>query len=170
MKCLLAVAIVLIYHEYRQIKPLCPTFLRNAITYVVENVRVYDEMQQLPCLPLGIMSIGTSVFAGAGGLYSIDGTFAHQIPTAAPSSSEVQDESKGVIGMLFIEQIYEPNDIASDYVKCLTCKRGRLCDKPVGEKVMAIAIRGDIPKKTTNRIILKCPKCGQKFLVSFPSE
>lgn len=72
--------------------------------------------------------------------------------------------------MLLIEQIYEPNDIASDYVKCLACKRGRLCDKPAGEKVMAIAIRGDIPKNTTHRIILKCPKCGQKFLLSFPSE
>ena len=49
--------------------------------------------------------------------------------------------------MLLIEQIYEHNDIASDYVKCLACKRGRLCDKPAGEKVIAIAIRGDIPPK-----------------------
>jgi hypothetical protein len=72
--------------------------------------------------------------------------------------------------MLLIEQIYETTYIASDDVKCLACKHGRLCDKPVGEKVMAITIRGDIPKNTAHRIILKCPKCGQKFLLSFPSE
>ena len=94
----------------------------------------------------------------------------HEIPTAAPSSSEDHTTSKEVSGMLLIEQIYEPSDVTSDYVKCLACKHGRLCDKPVGEKVMAIAIRGDIPKSNAHRIILKCPKCGQKFLLSFPSE
>ena len=67
--------------------------------------------------------------------------------------------------MLLIEQIYEPSDVASDYVKCLACKHGRLCDKPVGEKVMAIAIRGDIPKSTAHRIILECPKCGQDIVL-----
>ena len=69
-----------------------------------------------------------------------------------------------------IEQIYEPTDIPIDYVKCPSCKSGRLCDKPAGEKVMTIAIRGKVAKNTTHRIILKCPRCGKKFLVSFPSE
>ena len=117
------------------------------------------------------MYIGTSVFAGAGGFTSIDGTFTH-----AKSRRQHQDlprakmTKKGVIGMLLIEQIYNPNDIASDYVKCPTCKHGRLCDKTVGEKVTAIAILGDTPKKGIHLIILKCPKCGQKFLLGFPSE
>ena len=38
--------------------------------------------------------------------------------------------------MLLIEQIYETNDLKSDYVKCPVCKQGRLCDKPMGDKVM----------------------------------
>lgn len=72
--------------------------------------------------------------------------------------------------MLLIEQIYEPNNIKSDYVKCPACKRGRLCDKPIGDKVMAIAIHGDASKANRNRIILKCPKCSQKFIITFAKE
>lgn len=78
--------------------------------------------------------------------------------------------SKEVIGVLLIEQIYEPDNIRCDYVKCPACKRGRLCDKPVGEKAMAIAIQGDTPPKRSSRIILKCPKCSQKFVISFTKE
>ena len=77
---------------------------------------------------------------------------------------------KEVIGMLLIEQIYEPNNLRSDYVKCPACKRGRLCDKPVGEKAMAIAIQGDTAKTRNSRIILKCPRCSQKFVISFTKE
>lgn len=77
---------------------------------------------------------------------------------------------KEVIGMLLIEQIYEPNNIRSDYVRCPACKRGRLCDKPVGEKAMAIAIQGDTAKIRNSRIILKCPRCSQKFVLSFAKE
>ena len=58
---------------------------------------------------------------------------------------------KEVIGMLLIEQIYEPNNIRSDYVRCPACKRGRLCDKPVGEKAMAIAIQGDTGRRFDDR-------------------
>ena len=77
---------------------------------------------------------------------------------------------KEVIGMLLIEQIYEPNNIRSDYVRCPACKRGRLCDKPVGEKAMAIAIQGATAKTRNSRIILKCPRCSQKFVISFTKE
>lgn len=77
---------------------------------------------------------------------------------------------KEVIGMLLIEQIYEPNNIRSDYVRCPACKRGRLCDKPVGEKAMAIAIQGDSPRKRSNGVILKCPKCSKQFLISLTKE
>ena len=77
---------------------------------------------------------------------------------------------KEEIGMLLIEQIYEPNNIRSDYVRCPACKRGRLCDKPVGEKAMAIAIQGDTAKTRSSRIILKCPRCSQKLVISFTKE
>lgn len=72
--------------------------------------------------------------------------------------------------MLLIERIYEPDNFRCDYVKCPACNRGRLCDKPVGEKVMAIAIQSDATHERSNRIILKCPKCSQKFLISFTKE
>lgn len=72
--------------------------------------------------------------------------------------------------MLLIEQIFEQDSIQSDFVRCPACKRGRLCDRPTGEKVMAIAIRGDTSLRKSNRIILKCPKCSQKFLISFTKE
>ena len=71
--------------------------------------------------------------------------------------------------MLLIEQIQEPNNIRSDYVKCPACKRGRLCDKPVEEKVAAIAIQ-DNTTAQSGRIILKCPRCSSKILVSFTNE
>ena len=72
--------------------------------------------------------------------------------------------------MLLIEQIFEQDTIQSDFVRCPACKRGRLCDRPAGEKAMAIAIHGEASFKKSNRIILKCPKCSQKFLISFTKE
>ena len=35
--------------------------------------------------------------------------------------------------MIFIQQVYEDADIKSEYVRCPSCKRGRLCDKPKGD-------------------------------------
>lgn len=69
--------------------------------------------------------------------------------------------------MLLIEQIFEPTCLRSDHVKCPICKKGRLCDKPQGEKVTAIAVQGNENNYKGNRIILKCPKCGQKFIITF---
>ncbi len=56
---------------------------------------------------------------------------------------QFQFNIKEVIGMLLIEQVYGQGNIKCDYVKCPACKQGRLCDKPVGEKAMAIAVQGD---------------------------
>ncbi|MCH5273425.1 MAG: hypothetical protein J1E35_07105 [Lachnospiraceae bacterium] len=66
--------------------------------------------------------------------------------------------------MLVIEQFHENPDTQSDYVRCPACKKGRLCDKPAGDKA-AVAIKVTVPVKKNSRIILKCPKCSQKFLI-----
>lgn len=79
-------------------------------------------------------------------------------------------KTKGVIGMLIIEQIYESSDIKSDFVRCPSCKKGRLCDKPAGERATVIALKPDHVGKTSSKIILKCPKCGQKFMIHLPKE
>lgn len=72
--------------------------------------------------------------------------------------------------MLIIEQIYEPKNVRSDFVKCPACKRGRLCDKPVGDQVMAIAISESPSSGKGNRIILKCPSCARKFIITISKE
>ena len=77
-------------------------------------------------------------------------------------------KTKGVIGMLIIEQIYESSDIKSDFVRCPSCKKGRLCDKPAGERATVIALKPDHVGRTSSKIILKCPKCGQKFMIHLP--
>lgn len=69
-----------------------------------------------------------------------------------------------------IEHICEKGDVKCDFMRYLICKRGRLCDKFLGEKVMAIAIQGDVPPKWSSWIILKCPKCSQKFIISLFGE
>ncbi len=78
--------------------------------------------------------------------------------------------SKEVIGVLLIESFFEQNNMKSNHVKCPACKRSRLCDKPVGEKAMAIAVQGDSPQQRSNGVILKCPKCSKQFLISLTKE
>ena len=72
--------------------------------------------------------------------------------------------------MLLIEQIYETSNLKIDYVRCPVCKQGRLCDKPVGDKVMVIAVSEEPRHQTGSRIILKCPKCAQRFFITIPIE
>ena len=72
--------------------------------------------------------------------------------------------------MIFIQQVYEDVDIKSDCVRCPSCKRGRLCDKPKGDIATVIALKTDHQEKTGSKIILKCPKCSQKFLIHFSKE
>ncbi len=72
--------------------------------------------------------------------------------------------------MLWIEKIHEDSSMDSDYVRCPSCKKGRLCDKPVGDKVIAISIRNTTLSNKSNRIILKCPKCSGKFLIHLSQD
>ena len=69
--------------------------------------------------------------------------------------------------MLMIEQVHEDTDVLSDHVKCPTCKRGRLCDKPAGVRVTVLTLKAEALSKQNCRIILKCPKCSAKFLIYF---
>lgn len=85
-------------------------------------------------------------------------------------TAELYLNIKEVIGMLFIEQVYEKSNIKSDYVRCPSCKRGRLCDKPIGEKATVIALKSGHSERTSSRIILKCPKCSQKFIIHLSKE
>ena len=59
-----------------------------------------------------------------------------------------------------IEQVHEDTDVLSDHVKCPTCKRGRLCDKPAGVRVTVLTLKTEALSKQNCRIILKCPKCS----------
>lgn len=79
-------------------------------------------------------------------------------------------KTKEVIGMPIIEQIYESSDIKSDFVRCPSCKKGRLCDKPAGERATVIALKPDHIGRTSSKIILKCPKCGHRFMIHLPKE
>ena len=72
--------------------------------------------------------------------------------------------------MLLIEQIEEMDLVRSSYVRCPACKLGRLCDRPAGEKAVGVVIHGSALKREGSRIILKCPKCSQKFIMSFTKE
>lgn len=67
--------------------------------------------------------------------------------------------------MLAVEQMQEHYSIPSDYVRCPACKKGRLCDKPLGEKVKVTPIKSDRMNWSGNRIILKCPKCAKKSAI-----
>jgi hypothetical protein len=69
--------------------------------------------------------------------------------------------------LLFIEQVYNDLNIKSDYIRCPLCKHGRLCDKPIGEKAVAIQLNEGYREQDGDCIILKCPKCSQKFVIHF---
>lgn len=57
-----------------------------------------------------------------------------------------------------------------DHVKCPLCKTGRLCDKPVEEKVVVPIESSDFSKKNNDKIILKCPKCSQQIIICFNNK
>lgn len=69
--------------------------------------------------------------------------------------------------MLLLQQLYHPQRLKSDYVICPACKRGRLCDKPQDEKIAALSLSGNTEVLGSFRgLILKCPRCAQKFIIS----
>ena len=72
--------------------------------------------------------------------------------------------------MLLIERIPETNNVKSDYVKCPVCRGGRLFDKPAGDKAVVIVVHGTTSEKLSQRLIVKCPKCSQKFYISIEVE
>lgn len=69
--------------------------------------------------------------------------------------------------MLLIETVYEEDNLEIDYVKCPSCKRGRLCDKAAGEKATVIAVKPKSTKHSGNWIKLKCPKCSKEAIIRF---
>ena len=66
--------------------------------------------------------------------------------------------------MLLIQQVSEKM-IASDYVRCPCCKRGRICDKPSGTRIKDVPQRDTPINGNEPTVILKCPKCGKKFSI-----
>lgn len=63
--------------------------------------------------------------------------------------------------MIFVNRA--PNNYQSyDFVICPTCKRGRLCDKPC----VSIVSLEHISRNDNEHVILKCPKCGSRFVIS----
>lgn len=75
------------------------------------------------------------------------------------------DQRKGSDGMLIIQQVSEKSTVISDYVRCPSCKTGRLCDKPAGTRIRAVPLDDTLIDGTG--IILKCPKCAKKFTLQF---
>lgn len=71
--------------------------------------------------------------------------------------------------MLLIEQVCEKNEIRSDYIKCPVC-RGRLCDKPVGEKTKTVPVDTMSLIGTSCGIILKCYKCRNRFFIQITNK
>lgn len=71
--------------------------------------------------------------------------------------------------MLLLKHFNDENT-KIDHVKCPLCKTGRLCDKPVEEKVVASIEHSGFSSKNSNIIILKCPKCNQKIIICFQNK
>lgn len=57
-----------------------------------------------------------------------------------------------------------------DHVRCPLCKSGRLCDKPVEEKVVVPLKSNVTSNQSNNKIILKCPKCNQQIIICFQNK
>jgi DNA-directed RNA polymerase subunit M/transcription elongation factor TFIIS len=72
--------------------------------------------------------------------------------------------------MILIESVFHDDSTPCTVVRCPLCKRGRLCDKPSEEKATVIALTPKQQLRTTNKVILKCPKCSNKFAIYFSKE
>ena len=65
--------------------------------------------------------------------------------------------------MIMVSKITDDDNTRYDYVLCPKCGRGRLCDKPSGTKVNILQIHS---KSGLEHIVLKCPKCSARYLIS----
>jgi DNA-directed RNA polymerase subunit RPC12/RpoP len=64
--------------------------------------------------------------------------------------------------MIKISKIEDDDNVKFDFVKCPSCGKGRLCDKSKGARVHIIQIHGN----GLDHVIIKCPKCGSRYLIS----
>lgn len=64
--------------------------------------------------------------------------------------------------MIRICKLEKGADITYDYVRCPSCGKGRLCDKPRGTKVAVLRIEGMV----LDHVVIKCPKCSALYLVA----
>lgn len=64
--------------------------------------------------------------------------------------------------MIKISKIDDEDYIQYDFVICPCCGKGRLCDKPKGARVNIL----HIDKNGLDHVVVKCPKCGSRYLIS----
>ena len=70
--------------------------------------------------------------------------------------------NREVCQVIRICKLEEGIDITYDYVRCPSCGKGRLCDKPRGTKVAVLRIEGT----ALDHVVVKCPKCSALYLVT----
>ena len=65
--------------------------------------------------------------------------------------------------MIMVSIITDEDNTKYDYVLCPKCGRGRLCDKPQGIKATILELHGN---NCLEHIVVKCPKCSVRYLIS----
>jgi DNA-directed RNA polymerase subunit RPC12/RpoP len=68
--------------------------------------------------------------------------------------------------MIMISKIDNDAFVQYDYVTCPLCGKGRLCDKPRNAKVDILQIHG----RGLEHVVLKCPKCGSRFIITVDED
>lgn len=64
--------------------------------------------------------------------------------------------------MIKISKVEDDDCTKYDFVTCPRCGKGRLCDKPKDTRVSIL----QIDEKGLNHVVVKCPKCGSRYLIS----
>ncbi len=63
--------------------------------------------------------------------------------------------------MIQLSMVVDTNE-SYEYVRCPTCGKGRLCDKPKDAKVSLLQIAG----KGLEHVVVKCPRCSARYLIT----
>ena len=63
--------------------------------------------------------------------------------------------------MICLSMIMDTN-VPYEYVRCPTCGKGRLCDKPKDAKVSLLPAED----KGTDHVVIKCPRCSARYLIT----